>query len=130
MTASIPIPQVLSWPLDGVDENGRLPLASGDDSVREVIRNILLTRPGERLMRAEFGAGLQDFIHQPNNESTRSLMANVIRKAIELWETRIKLETVQVETLAGSVAEVQVTLRYRMRHSQTPSQFTLSLNLS
>lgn len=126
---TVPTPQVLSWPLGGVDENGRLALASGDDSVREVIRNILLTRPGERLMRPEFGAGLQDFIHQPNNQSTRSVMANVIRKAIELWETRIKLETVQVEALPGRVAEVQVTIRYRMRHSQIPSQFTLSLDM-
>jgi len=121
----IPIPNILSWPLDGIDGDGRFPYAEGDKSVREVIRNILLTRPGERRMRPDFGAGLQDFIHQPNNETTRSLMSGIVRKSIEQWEPRIEVEGVDVEP--NGVAAVQVTIRYRMRHSRTPAEFTLSL---
>lgn len=122
----IPFPNILSWPLDGVDETGRLSYTQGDSSVREVIRNILLTRPGERPMRPEFGAGLLDYIHQPNNETTRSLMSNIIRKAIEQWETRIQVESVLVDPTPGSPSDVNVTIRYRMLHSQTPAEFTLS----
>ena len=124
---SIPVPNILSFPLNGVDEFGRLRYSRGDSSVREVIRNILLTRPGERAMRPEFGAGLLDYIHQPNNESTRSLMSNIIRKAIEQWETRIQVESVRVDPQPHSLAAVHVTIRYRMRHSRTPAEFTLSI---
>ena len=84
-----PIPQVMSWPLDGIDEDGRFSYATDDDSVREVIRNILLTRPGERLRRRTFGAGITDFIHQNNNLTTRTMLANVVRKAVQQWETRV-----------------------------------------
>ena len=49
---SATLPQVMSWPLEGIDENGKWQYASDDGSVREVIRNILLTRPGERLRYA------------------------------------------------------------------------------
>ena len=126
----VPVPNVLSWPLGGVDEEGRLGYASDDDSVREVIRNILLTRPGERLMRPQFGAGLLDFIHQPNNETTRNLMANVIRKAIEQWETRVRVEAVDVLPDRTSLSVVQIIIRYHMRHNRKAQQLTLGLDLA
>ncbi|MGD8587488.1 MAG: GPW/gp25 family protein [Chromatiales bacterium] len=127
---SVPIPQVLSWPLGGVAENGVLGYASDDESVREVIRNILLTRPGERLMRPQFGAGLLDFVHQPNNETTRNLMAKVIRKAIEQWETRVRVDAVEVLPDRGKLSVVQVNILYHMRHARQPKQLTFGIDLS
>ena len=75
---------MLSFPLlDGIGENGRMPWQAGNKSVREVMVNILLTRPGERLMRPEFGAGIRNFIHQPNNETTRALLADAAQQALK-----------------------------------------------
>ena len=127
---AIPVPKVMSWPLGGVDENGRLGFAGDDASVREVIRNILLTRPGERLLRPQFGAGLLDFIHQPNNETTRTLMANVVQKAIEQWETRVIVDSVSVVPDSVSLSRVQIVIRYRMRYARQPLQLTLGLDLN
>lgn len=124
-----PVPNVMSWPLEGVDENGRLQFARDDDSVREVIRNILLTRPGERLLRPQFGAGLLDFIHQPNNATTRTVMANVVRKAIEQWETRVRVESVEVLPDDGRLSTVHIIIRYTMRHAPQPRQLSFALDL-
>ncbi len=124
------IPAVISFPLEGVDENGRLAYAEDDQSVREVIRNILLTSPGERVMRPAFGAGLLDFIHQPNNETTRTLLRNLVRKAIEQWETRIKVDDVSVLPDPQSLTQVQIIIRYQMRHSPQPMQLSLGMDLS
>ena len=40
-----PLPYIRSWPLGGVDADGRLNWTLDDQSVREVMLNILLTRP-------------------------------------------------------------------------------------
>lgn len=124
------IPQVISFPLGGVDAQGRLNYADDDQSVREVIRNILLTSPGERLMRPVFGAGLLEFIHQPNNETTRTLIANLVRKAIEQWETRVKVDEVNVLPDPQSLTQVQIVIRYQMRHSPQPMQLSLGMDLN
>lgn len=124
------IPKVMSFPLGGVDAQGRLLYADDDQSVREVIRNILLTNPGERLMRPVFGAGLLEFIHQPNNETTRTLLANIVRKSIEQWETRVKVDEVNVLPDPQSLTQVQIMIRYRMRHSPQPMQLSLGMDLS
>ena len=126
---AIPTPKVLSWPLGGIDENGRLAYASDDDSVREVIRNILLTSSGERLMRPQFGAGLLDFIHQPNNETTRNVMANVVKKSIAQWETRVLVKSVDVLPDRNNLSVVQISIRYQMRHTQQQSQLSLAFDL-
>lgn len=127
MTA--PVPNIVSWPLGGV-KDGRLSYASDDESVREVIRNILLTRAGERLLRPQFGAGLLNFIHQPNNETTRTRIANVVKKAIAQWETRVLVDDVEVQPDRASLSKVQITIRYRMRYARQPVQLTLGLDLN
>ena len=128
-----PIPNILSWPLGGIEPDGRLPAARDDASVRDVMLNILLTRPGERLMRPAFGAGLLDYVHQPNNQTTRSLIANLVRKALEQWETRVVVEAVEVMPDPASPAEAHIQIRYRMRHSlpggAVPRELGLSLTL-
>ena len=124
-----PTPNIQSWPLGEVDDDGRLPWSKGDLSVREVMLNILLTSPGERLQRPDFGAGLLRFIHQPNNETTRNLIAGVVRKSLELWEQRVIIDAVNVQPSRENLAEVHINIQYRMRHNQSPAELGLTLNL-
>lgn len=51
----------ISWPFLPYPENGQLTYDSLEQSVRDSIRIILTTRPGEQLMQPFFGAGLQLF---------------------------------------------------------------------
>lgn len=112
-----------------VDEDGRLAWSGDDASVREVMLNILLTRPGERLQRPEFGAGLLNFVHQPNTETTRNLIAGVVRKSLQQWEPRVFVETVEVTQSPTGVADVHINIRYRMRFSQLPAELGFTFNL-
>jgi uncharacterized protein len=122
-------PPIKSWPLAGVDAAGRLGWAADDASVREVMLNILLTRPGERLMRPEFGAGLLDFVHQPNTETTRHLIARVVEKSLARWEPRVVVDRVVVDTSEHDPAEVHLRIFYHLRHTRTPGELGLSLDL-
>lgn len=124
-----PLPTIQSWPLGGIDADGRLRWSSDDTSIREVMLNILLTRPGERLQRPDFGAGLLNFVHQPNNETTRHLMAGVVRKALEHWEPRVQVDGVEVSPSPTSLADVHIHIHYRLRFSQRPAELGFTFNL-
>lgn len=124
-----PIPNIISWPMDAVDQEGRLEWAREDKSIREVMLNILLTRPGERLMRPDFGAGLLNFVHQPNNETTRNLIAGVVRKSLEQWEPRVIVQGVDVTPSPTNLAQVHIVIRYRLRQNKTPAELSVTLNL-
>ena len=108
--------EAVGWPLFGGIEDGRLPLATGEQALRESIVGILLTSPGERLMRPHFGAGLRRFVHEPNHETTRGLIAAAARTALTRHEPRIILLAVRVEADPRRPTWVAVHVEYRARH--------------
>ena len=125
------IPPLQSWPLGGVNtDTGRYEYAEGDASLRESMINILLTRPGERLMRPEFGAGLQNFIHQPNNVTTRQMIADSVNRALTRWEPRIVLEGVDVMADERNPSQVVIEIHYRSLISKETGALGLRLNLT
>jgi len=125
----IPRPETISFPFTGIDDNGRLGWTHGNRSVREVMLNILLTRPGERLMRPEFGAGLRNFIHQPNTETTRALIADAARRALERWEPRVQIDEVTVAPDGERLSHVNLSIHYRLRWDGSRASLDLAIDL-
>lgn len=129
--SNIPTPKLSSLPLfDGIGENGQWPWANTNKSVREVMLNILLTRPGERLMRPEFGAGIDNYVHLPNTETTRALIADVVKRALTRWEPRVDLDTVTVQPDPQRPSHVNLSIRYRLRYGGEVDSLDLALELS
>jgi phage baseplate assembly protein W len=83
-----------AFPVKPVD--GRVRFAFYEDDVEQAIQIILLTSRNERVMLPEFGAGLRDFVFEPNSESVRARIAETVRNALVDWEPRINLERVEV----------------------------------
>lgn len=119
-----------SFPLGGIDENGRLELATGNSSVREVIWGLLATRPGERLGAPQFGVGLHGYIHMPNTETTRSLMREAIERNIRRWEPRIRLKELIVEADPREPALINIRIHYRLLGEESAASLDFSLSLN
>lgn len=97
-----------------VGPDGRVVMSAGTENIRESIRIILLTAPGERLMLPGFGAGLNAFLFEPNTPATRRLIEDRIVTALQRWEPRIRLAGVVVSEAAddpqGAVARITYDL--------------------
>ena len=130
MTARAPGPRQLSWPLLGTpDGHGRLAFPTYEDSVREMIRVIMLTRPGEQLMRPEFGAGLGRFVHQPNTIETRRRLRELVLESLQTWEPRITVDEVTVEEIPDQPTAVRVDIAYQLRRTGQRTQLGLTMTL-
>jgi hypothetical protein len=112
-----------------VDADGRLAWSRGEENVRESIRLILLTEPGERLMREDFGCGLRRFLFEPNTVTTRTLIRERIARAIARWEPRVRLEEVSVEADPQNDRLIVINLLFRLVATQTTSRLNMSLQL-
>ena len=71
-------------------------LTNGANEIEQAIRIILLTAPGERVMRPAFGCRIHDLVFEPNNRATAVQAERYINEALGRWEPRI--EVTQVET--------------------------------
>jgi phage baseplate assembly protein W len=86
--ATLPSPRFLAFPFR-IGASGAA-TAERSHHVRQQIEQVLFTNPGERVFRAEFGAGVQALVFEPND----SALAAVTRK---------RLVSTLSEALAGEV---------------------------
>ena len=118
----------IGWPLLPVpDARGRLAFPTLAQSVRQSLRVILSTRPGEQLMHPAYGAGLVEFLGEPDTTTTRRRVHDRVRESIGRWETRVDLDRVDVDALPDHPGRLRIEVAYRIR--RTGEARTLGVNL-
>ncbi len=112
-----------------VGADGHVLWSSGEDNIRESIRIILLTEPGERLYRPEFGAGLGRYLFEPNVVATHVAIADSISRALGTWEPRIRVAEVEVVADPANAEAAIATLSYTLVATQQRERLSLSVAL-
>lgn len=115
-----PVRAVL-YPLAVNEAGGRLAVEPDHAAhVDQLVRQVLLTAPGERVNRPDFGCGLRQMIFTPNSDVTAALAQVAVIQALETWlGTVIDVDQVVVtanaERLELQVAYV-ITARQERRY--------------
>ncbi|WP_020672146.1 GPW/gp25 family protein [Amycolatopsis nigrescens] len=68
-----------------VDSQGRTAGTGYDEHVRDMIKQLLFTSPGERVMRPDFGCGLLDLVFEPNSLELASTLQLSVQAALQRW---------------------------------------------
>ena len=100
-----------------VDERGRIALASGTDEIEAAMRFVLLTAPGERVMRPEFGCRAWDYLYEPMNPNTLGLIETAVEDALLRWEPRVTVESVTASEDLTREAIVAVDVQYTVKET-------------
>jgi phage baseplate assembly protein W len=94
------------------DSLGRTAGTTDEDHVRDMIEQLLLTSPGERVNRPDFGSGLMQAVFAPNSPELATAMEFTTRAALQRW--------------LGDVIEVQM-LNFRADDAQLLVELTYAL---
>jgi phage baseplate assembly protein W len=120
----------LGWPfLPMPDNSGILSYPTLEQSVRDSIRVILMTRPGEQLMRPRYGAGLQNFLDEGNTVALRAQIQTAILQSLLNYENRITVDAVDVDPVAAAPGQVQVQIYYRLLRTNAPQQIGVTMQI-
>jgi phage baseplate assembly protein W len=110
--------------------DGRVVWSAGEANVRESIRIILMTEPGERLRLPGFSGGLRHFLFEPNTVSTRHLISERITKALTEWEPRIQVESVSVDPVTDDKQSAIATVSYKLIATQVQERVSLNIRFT
>ena len=108
----------LAFPLQ-VDRRGGIALARDETDIEQAIELILGTAPGERPMRPEFGCGVHDFVFDSIDATTVGRMELAIRDALDHWEPRVFVETVEFNLDEVADGRLIIDIGYRVRVTNT-----------
>jgi phage baseplate assembly protein W len=92
--------------------------------VRELIQQVLFTRPGERVMRPTFGAGVHQLVFAPATDEVAAIAQHLVRSALQQWlATWIEVRDVSVEAVE---AQLTITVAYALRRTGAQDVVTLT----
>jgi phage baseplate assembly protein W len=106
------------------DNRGRTAATDDDDHIRDMIEQVLLTSPGERVNRPDFGSGLMQLVFAPNSDELAATTQYLVQGALQQWlGDLIQVDEIQVES---EDATLRVTIKYTIRRTQQQqvAQFT------
>lgn len=67
------------------------------EQVSSNIKNLLLTKRGERILQPEFGSGLQELLFDFNNDELPTKIEDTITEALEQWLPYVTIDSIDVE---------------------------------
>lgn len=107
-----------SFPI-AVGPDDEITMVADEDDIRQAIRIILETDPGERVMRPDFGAGLRQMVFEPINTSTMALVQQRVEAALVAWEPRIEVQQVVVSAERAVLGVLDIRIDYLVRTTNT-----------
>jgi phage baseplate assembly protein W len=110
----------MSEPMDAIlwpyafDQGGRLARErSYAAHVEQLIRQVLLTAPGERAHRPDFGCGLPRMVFAPNSEASAQLLQVMVVQSLDRWlGSVLRVDDVKV---SASDELLQVRIAYYLK---------------
>lgn len=106
-------------------------LASVTDaaSVRQSLLLLLSTRPGERVNRPDYGCRLFQLVFEPAGDTAAGLAVHYVSRAIERWEDRISIVSLDAGRAPEEPALLEIRLHYRIRATSQEEQLTVAVPL-
>lgn len=99
---------------------GRMKTVSQEEDIAEAVMLILSTSRGERVMRPDFGSGINKFIFAEMNYTTVREMEREIVNAVTVWEPRVIEPEAEVGLERLQEGIVMISVRYIVRSTNNP----------
>lgn len=97
------------------DSRGRTAATGDDDHIRDMIEQFLLTNPGERVNRPDFGAGLLQLVFAPNSPELATAVQFTIQAGLQRWlSDLIEVRNLQVTSTDSTL---RVVVQYLVKRT-------------
>lgn len=102
--------------------SGQAARTSYPSHVQQLIRQVLLTAPGERVDLPEFGCGIRQLLFAPHAEALDAATQLVVQRALDRWlagQIEHHKTTVLTAEETGDEAQLWLRIEYRLVETQT-----------
>jgi len=112
--------------------SGQAARAGYEAHVEQMIRQLLLTSPGERIDLPEFGCGLRKLLFAPNSDALAATTQLIVLQALNKWlSDQIQVQNVSVKqadpTQPFDPAQLLVEIDYVLIETQAPRSLAVQV---
>ena len=100
------------------------------EQVKSNIKNLLLTKKGERVMQPNFGSGLQELLFEFNDDLLAEKIENTINEALETRLPYVTAEQIDIEQTNDNKDRNLVNVSITFSILNTPDLNTVSFSVA
>ena len=89
------------------------------DQARSNLKNLLLTKKGERIAQPNFGSGLQDLLFEQIDDEFESKLVDTVTEAVQTWLPYINIEDIDVNMSNENKDNNRVGVEIKFRVGET-----------
>ena len=104
-----------SMPVELDPRTGLVASVAYEEDIRQSILIILETAPGERVMRPNFGCGIDDLVFAAIDTTAIQRIRSVVDEALRRCEARIEVLNINIDETATLDGQLIVEIEYRIR---------------
>jgi phage baseplate assembly protein W len=104
-----------AFPVELDPRTGRVACVEHEDDIRQSIRIILETAPGERVMRPNFGCGIHELVFTAVDSTAIQLIRSTVDESLRRCEARVDVLAINVDEDATLDGQLLVEIEYRVR---------------
>ena len=117
-----------------------LPLKNGDggffeqnftsfNQAKSNLKNLLLTKKGERIAQPQFGSGLQSLLFEPIDSEFENKITDTITESVEKWLPYITIEDIFIDISDSNKDRNKVNVELKFRVGEAISLQTITFTL-
>lgn len=94
------------------------------EHVDQMIRQVLLTSPGERADLPEFGCGIRQLLFAPHSDALDATTQLIVQQALNRWLAgQIEVKKIAVSPAAdGDAAQLLIRIEYKLIETRSDKQ--------
>lgn len=102
---------------------GQVKVVADEKDIEQSLHILLGTRPGERLLRPEFGINLDELLFEPISSTLLTSVKDQIMEALTLYEPRIEVLNLSLEETDPEAGVLLIEIEYLIRTTNSRFNF-------
>ena len=112
-----------SFPPEFVQATGEVLMTADEEDIQASLRILLGTVAGERFLNPKYGLDMHDLIFEAMSTTMRTLLEDRVKTVLLIYEPRINLLSLRLDTSAAYEGKLLLLLEYEVR--ATNSRYNL-----
>lgn len=105
-------------------------MTSDEEDIHASLHILFGTSRGERFLHPKYGLDMRDMLFEPMSTTIRTLLLDRIRMAILIYEPRIDIVSLELDTTAQLEGRVLLELEYEVRATNSRYNLVYPFNIS
>lgn len=104
-----------SFPPEFISETGEVEMTSDEDDIRASLNILFGTTVGERFLNPKYGLDMHEMLFESISTTMTTLLKDRVKIAILIYEPRINLISLDLDTSAQYEGKLSIVMEYEIR---------------